>query len=135
MKELSLSEMRRMQAQLHEKYRDSWRPQIPENGHYNLLWMVEELGEAISVIKKFGDDAVMNDGTLRKAFISELCDIWMFMEDVMTCYGVTPEEFSAVYAEKHAHNMSRDYDKNCEQIYEEYQDKFTKGEDAHAPES
>ena len=37
--------------------------------------MIEEVGECISIIKKKGDDAIMNDEAVRKAFVEEMGDV------------------------------------------------------------
>lgn len=61
MKDLSISEVIRMQEQLWEKNKDYWKPISPEYGRNYILWMIEEVGECISIIKKKGDLAIMDD--------------------------------------------------------------------------
>ena len=52
MEDFSLQEMREIQCQLQEKYKDKWNPLSPEQGKDQLLWMMIELGEAADVMKK-----------------------------------------------------------------------------------
>ena len=54
MSDLKLSEMMAMQKELWEKYRDSWSPMEPLYARNSILWMIEELGEVIAIIKKAG---------------------------------------------------------------------------------
>jgi len=86
-----------------------WLPIIPENGHFSLLWMFEEMGELVAIVKKRGDAAIMGDGAVRAAFVEELADALMYFIDLMSCYGVTAEELSAAFTEKHERNMRRDF--------------------------
>jgi NTP pyrophosphatase (non-canonical NTP hydrolase) len=84
-------------------------PIIPENGHFLLLWMFEEMGEIVAIVKKRGNNAVMKDETVRAAFIEELSDVLMYFIDMMTCYGVSAEELSEAFTKKHEKNMRRDF--------------------------
>ena len=49
----------------------------------------------------------MSDAGIRKHFIEEMCDTLMYFNDVMLCYGITPDELEAVYTEKQETNMTR----------------------------
>jgi len=109
MADLKLSEFIAMQRELQEKYKGKWTPLTKENGRSSLLWMVEELGEVISIIKKRGENAVMNDETVREAFVEELADMLMYYNDALICYGITSEELSNAYMKKHMKNMGRDF--------------------------
>ncbi len=109
MDDLTLSEIRAMQDELQARYSGKWLPLKPENGHYSLLWLTEELGEVISIIKKRGDAAIMRDPTVRAAFIEEMSDMLMYFQDALTCYDVSPSEFAAGYVAKHERNMKRDF--------------------------
>jgi len=109
MKDLKISELVAMQNALQDKMRDKWLPIIPENGHYSLLWMFEEMGEIVAIVKKCGDNAIMKDDTVRAAFIEELSDALMYFIDLMTCYGVSAEELSEAFVKKHEKNMRRDF--------------------------
>lgn len=44
---------------------------------------------------------------VREHFIEELCDVMMYFNDVMLCYGIAPEELERVYLEKHRRNLER----------------------------
>lgn len=44
---------------------------------------------------------------VREHFIEEMCDTLMYFNDVMLCYGITPEELKKVYLDKHKKNMNR----------------------------
>lgn len=100
-------EMQGIQRELHEKYKHKWSSLIPEQARDQLLWMMIEAGEMADIIKKDGDEAVMRDPDARRHFIEETCDVLMYLNDVMLCYGITPEEIETVYREKHRRNMQR----------------------------
>lgn len=51
----------------------------------------------------------MSDGTVRTAFVEELCDVLMYFTDLMTCYGVSTAELSNAFIAKHEKNMQRDF--------------------------
>ena len=109
MRDLKISDLVAMQNELQERMKGKWLPIIPSNGHYSLLWMYEEMGEIVSIIKKRGDNAIMNDEAVRSAFAEELSDVLMYFIDLMTCYGFTAEEFSEAFTAKHDKNMKRDF--------------------------
>jgi NTP pyrophosphatase (non-canonical NTP hydrolase) len=117
MADIKISEMMDMQQELWEVHKDKWSPMTPEYGRNFLLWMVEEMGEAISVIKKKGDKAIMEDKGARDAFVEEMSDVLMYYIDTLKRYGVTPEEISQSYIDKHNKDMGRNYSK-------EYSKKF-----------
>lgn len=104
---LDFHDMQAMQQRLQERYSGWWEPVDPERGRNKLLWMIGEVGEAAQIIKRKGHDGIMNDEQVRHDFVEELCDVMMFFNDVMLCYGVTPEELEAVYRAKHEKNMKR----------------------------
>lgn len=110
MTDLTLSEIMNMQKELQDKHKGQWTPLTPGYGRSCLLWMVEELGEVVSVIKKRGENAVMTDSLVREAFIEEFVDVLMFMNDSLMCYGITAEELSKTYLKKHSKNMGRDWE-------------------------
>ena len=107
MKDLSISEMQEMQKVLQEKYFDKWGGLSPERGRSTLLWMIGEAGEVADIIKKKGDQAIMDDPEIRAHFIEEMADVLMFYNDVLLCYGIKPEELEEVYRAKHERNMTR----------------------------
>ena len=99
--------MQEIQRELQEKYKNKWNPLIPQRGRDSLLWMMIEAGEIADVIKKQGDDSIVNDADVRVHFIEEMCDTLMYFNDVMLCYGITPAELKKVYLDKHKKNMYR----------------------------
>ncbi len=107
MEDFGLQKMQEIQRQLQEKYKDRWSPLTPELGKQQLLWLVGELGEVVDVVKKEGDQKIMEDKDVRTHFVEEMVDVMMYFNDVMLCYGVTVEEFKQVYLEKHHRNMGR----------------------------
>lgn len=109
MPDLKLSEIMSMQHELQEKNKGKWTPLSVSEGRSCLLWMIEEMGEAIAIIKKRGEKAIMSDSAVREAFIEELVDVMMFYNDALACYEVTSEELSEAFIKKHLRNMERDY--------------------------
>lgn len=107
MASFGFAEMQNIQRELQEKYFDQWGGLSPERGREWILWMMGEVGEVIDVLKKNGEDKIMEDPEVRRHFIEELCDVMMYFNDLMICYGITPEELEQVYLEKHRKNMSR----------------------------
>ena len=108
-KDLRISDLLGMQAELQEKYKGIWEPVEPERARLQLLWLVEELGEVVSVVKKRKVEGIMEDPAVRSHFLEEMSDVLMYFTDVLLCLGVTAEEFSAAYEAKHQRNMRRDF--------------------------
>lgn len=104
---LDLQQMHAMQEELHERYKDSWRPISPAIGRDKLLWMMAEMGEVADIIKKQGDRRIMEDAAVRAHFVEELCDTLMYFNDVCRCYGIKPEDLEKAYIEKHRRNLAR----------------------------
>lgn len=50
MKDLKISELIEMQYKLQNRMKDKWLPITPENGHFSLLWMYEEMGEIVAIM-------------------------------------------------------------------------------------
>ena len=107
--DLKISELISLQNALQNRMKGKWLSIIPENGHFSLLWMFEEMGELVAIIKKRGGNAIMEDKIVRDAFIEELSDTLMYFIDLMTCYGVSAKELSLAFLGKHEKNMSRDF--------------------------
>ena len=107
MENLNFSKMQDIQKELQEKYKDKWGGLSPEKARNQLLWLYSELGEVGDIIKKNGDEKIMNDTATRHHFIEEMCDVMMYFNDVMLCYDISPDEFEKVYIEKHKVNMGR----------------------------
>lgn len=107
MEDFGFKEMQQIQLQLQERYKDKWRHLSPEVGKDQMLWLMVELGEAADLIKKEGTQKIMEDASVRKNYIEELADIMMYFNDILLCYGISIDEFSTVYREKHKRNMDR----------------------------
>ena len=107
MADLSFEEMQRIQRDLQERYKDKWEGISPEIGRNKLLWMMIEAGEMADIIKKEGDDAIMDDPETRAHFIEEICDVMMYLNDVMLCYQISPSDLRECYFKKHKKNMGR----------------------------
>lgn len=103
----TLNRMHDIQKELQAKYLDKWGGLSPERSVRTLLWMMGEAGEVADIIKKKGEAAIMNDPAIRRDFVEEMCDVLMYFNDLMLCYGISPEELEDIYEEKHARNMKR----------------------------
>lgn len=115
--DLSISQMLALQRELFELHQDEWHPMEPEFGKDFILYMVEEIGEVISIIKKKGSGAVTEDSAVREAFLSEMADVLMYYHDILLRYHATPEEISGAYLKKHSQNTHRDYKAEYEEKY------------------
>ncbi len=107
MPDLNFQKMQEIQKELQEKYKDKWTPIEPANGGNKLLYMFIEAGEMADIIKKQGSNSIMEDSGIRHHFIEEMCDTLMYLNDIMLCYSISPEELGQVYLEKHERNMRR----------------------------
>lgn len=115
--DLPISQMMAMQKALHNLHAHEWSPLEPEYGKNTILYMVEEIGEVIAILKKKGN-AVMDDPAVRDAFLEEMADIMMYYTDTLLRYHVTPEEISQAYVRKHQRNMGRDFTHEYEELYQ-----------------
>ena len=113
---LSIAQMQEMQKALFDAHGQKWAPMEPEYGMEFLLYMVEELGEVISIWKKKGPQAMTEDEKVRQAFLEEMSDVLMYYNEVLLRFHVTPEEISRAYQEKHDRNMKRNYQKQYEEL-------------------
>ena len=107
MEDFSIGEMLEMQKALQEKYKDKWEEISPDAGKNKLLWMIGEAGEVIDIIKKHGGETACQDTELREHLVEELADVLMYFNDVLLCYGVSPEELKRSYIGKFEKNMKR----------------------------
>jgi len=116
-KDLSISEMQQMQLELYEANKDKWGDRKPEYAKNHILYMIEEIGECISIIKKKGIDSIMNDADIRARFLEEITDVQNYYIEVLNRLEITPEEYSKAYIEKHNSNMKRDYERDNQAKY------------------
>ena len=109
MRDLKFNELIDMQNALQNRMKGKWLPINPEHGHFSLLWMYEEMGELVAIIKKRGARAIMDDNAVRAAFVEELSDTLMYFVDLMTSYSISADELARGYIAKHEKNMRRDF--------------------------
>lgn len=107
MSKFGFEEMQAIQKELQAHYEDQWGGLDPKKGRDTLLWTMIEAGEMADIIKKLGDDAIMEDEETRRHFIEEFCDTQMYLNDLLLCYSITPDEVERAYLEKHQRNMKR----------------------------
>ena len=107
MSDFGINEMRSMQEQLQEKYKDKWEHISPEVGKNKLLWMIGEIGEVIDIVKQNGGTKACENSETRKELVEELADVLMYYNDVLLCYGITADELKQAYTEKFEKNMKR----------------------------
>lgn len=77
-KDLRVSDLLRMQEELQEKYKGIWEPVEPGRARLQLLWLVEELGEVVSIVKKRKIEGIMEDPEVRARFLEEMGDVLMY---------------------------------------------------------
>ena len=118
MNDIKISDMMDMQHQLYEAHRDKWSPRSPQNAREFMLFLMEEFGEVVAIYKKKGNDSIMEDPAVRSHFCEEMADVLMYFTEVLLCYGITPEEFSSAYIEKHCRNMGRNFTGEYKNLYE-----------------
>lgn len=112
--DVRVSQMLDMSYKLWEKHKDTWSPMKPEYGKNFILYMIEEIGEAIAIIKKKGEEQIMNTPEIRERFVEELGDVLMYYMDVLNRFNISAEEFSSIYLKKFESNMNRNYKKQYE---------------------
>ena len=116
--DLRISDLLKMQTELQASH-PQWGGTPPSAARSQLLWGICEIGEVIDIIKKRGDDEIMNNPETRRHFVEEMADVMMYLTDVMLCYGITAEEYSEVHARKHAHNMKRDWNTEIAHMFDD----------------
>ena len=104
---LDFHDMQQMQQALQARYAGWWEPVDADHGKNKMLWMLAELGEAIQVVKRHSAQEIMEEGHVRHDLVEELADAMMYFNDILLCYGISPEEFEVVYRAKHQRNMTR----------------------------
>lgn len=115
--DLKISDMLAMQKALYTLHEGEWFPLEPEYGRNYILFMIEEIGETIAILKKKGDRSVLDDSNVREAFLEEMADALMYYNDILLRYHVTAEEISEAYVRKHTRNTGRNF-------AEEYKEKY-----------
>ena len=115
---LGFARMLEIQKELQDKYAGIWEPIGPGAANDKLLWGIGEMGEVIQILKKRGAQEVVDNPDTRRHFIEEMCDVYMYMADVLNCCSITADEVAEVYEAKHAYNMRRDYGRQSQQMFE-----------------
>lgn len=109
-KDISIAQMKSMQMELFELHKDEWKNDMyPEAARDHMLYMIEELGESISIIKKKGIDAIMKDEMIRQDFITEMTDVARYYIEVLNRLDITSEEYTNCFINKHKECISRNY--------------------------
>ena len=116
-KDLNISELKEMQLKLYELNKEKWNDMEPKYAKDHILYMIEEIGECVSIIKKKKIENVMNDEHIRNRFIEELGDVLMYYIEVMNRLDISAEEFTKVYMEKYNGNLHRDYEADNKKKY------------------
>ena len=109
MTDLNFQDMLAMQRTLWEQNRDKWSPLEPSYARNHFLWMIGELGEVLDIVKKCGEDRIMNDANIKAAFTEELCDVLMYFNNILLRYDISPSDIAAAYIKKHHKNTGRDF--------------------------
>ena len=107
MADFTTGEMQEMQKMLQEKYKAQWHGLSPEKAKDKLLWMIGEIGEVIDILKKEGPEKANEDPETRAQFVEEMADVLMYYNDILLCFGITPEELGSAYRAKFEKNMTR----------------------------
>ncbi len=115
--DLTISQLMQCQRDQYEAHKDIWHPRDPERGRHHILYMIEEVGETIAILKKKGEAQIMEDPAVRAAFVEELVDVSMYFTDVLLCFDITPEEFSQAFLKKFQKNMGRNYTAEYKELY------------------
>ena len=116
-KNLTIAEMKKMQFDLYEKNKEKWNDMEPQYAKNHLLYMIEEMGECISIIKKKGIEAIMQEPTIRERYLEEFSDVLMYYTEVLNRLKISEEELSDAYVKKYTNNMHRDYIKDNQEKY------------------
>ncbi len=115
--DLKISEMKEMQFALYEKNKEKWNDMNPKAAQNHLLYMVEEMGECISIIKKKGIEQIMHDEGVRNRFTEEISDVLMYYIEVLNRLDISAEELSKAYVKKHQTNLKRNYVEDNQKKY------------------
>lgn len=110
-KDIRFSEVLGMSKELWNENKDKWAPMEPEHAKTFILYMIEEIGEVISIVKRKSTDELMAQGKTREHLVEELSDVMMYYADVLNRFGITSDEFSEAYFKKHKRNLGRDFER------------------------
>ncbi len=116
-KDLNISELKKMQYDLYEENKEKWNDMEPNAAKNHLLYMVEEMGECISIIKKKSIEQIMNDKQIREKFTEEFADVLMYYTEVLNRLNISAEELSEAYVKKHEYDMKRNYTEDNKKKY------------------
>lgn len=64
---------------------------------------VEIAAKVGDVIRKQG----LEEPEVRRHFMEEMCDVMMYFNDLMNCFGISSDELAEQYRAKHRRNMTR----------------------------
>ena len=106
---MTVRDMMDYQRRLQEKYKGVWEGDAPETAQHHLLYAVEEIGEVSAILRKRGAANTAGDPELQDRLCEEMADVFMFLNDVMICENITPEQFEAAYLKKMEKNLQRDF--------------------------
>ena len=95
--------MQAIERELRGNCGEKWEKLCTENGVHLLLWMVDEAGEVGDVIRK----QELEESEVRRHFVEEMCDVMMYFNDLMNCFGISSDELAEQYRAKHRRNMTR----------------------------
>lgn len=115
--DLSISEMKEMQSKLFQQHKEEWGDRGPKYAKSHILYMIEEIGECISIIKKKGITQIMEKQEVRDRFTEEFSDVLMYYTEVLNRLDISAEELSNAYIKKHEYNMNRNYTRDNEEKY------------------
>lgn len=115
--DLTISQLMQLQQKQFESHKDQWNPRYPAHGKDHILYMIEEIGETVAILKKKGEAGILADPAVRDAFLEEMSDVLMYYVDILLCYRVTPEEISEAFQKKAQRNLDRDYAKEYRELY------------------
>jgi NTP pyrophosphatase (non-canonical NTP hydrolase) len=82
----------------------------PDYAKSFILYMIEEIGEYIAIIKKKGEAEIMDNPEVMEHFVEELGDVLMYFMDVLNRFNISSEEFSKIYIKKFLKNINRGYE-------------------------
>lgn len=115
-KDIAFAEMFALQKALHDAHPD-WGGLPPEIAQDKLLWAFEEMGEIVAIFKKKGYRDILEPGSVRSCFLEEVCDVLMYLNDMMLALGVEPEEVGGAYRGKFRYNLKRDWASQNEALF------------------